>query len=229
LITKPKLINIIDFLNERYREIASQNHLLKNVLTEDRIRNTSNAKIYISTDPWDIFRMGVGKAGKLGSCMNVLTGQFCYNVPSNFQDPCMAVVYTEDLVDRRKIEGMKSRCILRLLRNGNDFGVVLDRFYGNDAYRMSTMRVVSDAAKSAGIKTYCFNIYKHTVHCDYTQINEGQEFTAYGHISEYKNYMPYIDQQDSGGFTVIDKKNNNNLAFSEFKVVESDEVYSEAI
>lgn len=222
-IDKPKIMSVLDWMNPNSIEVAREYAGIKDVFTKERTRNRDSVKIYISCDPWDIFRMGVGK-DDLGSCMNIIdNGNAGPHVPPNFQDPSMALVYAEDVKDHRKLKGLRSRCILRMLRNGDEYGVVVDRLYGSNAYRSSMLKAVENAAKKVGMKLYKFSTYKHTVHSHSVVKNEGREFQASGPLTKFRIAMPYLDQGGSGGFVELMRDGNNIVVVPTYKVVETDE------
>jgi len=222
-IEKPKILGILEYMNREFSEINNCFSILQSTFTKERTKDTDSVKIYISCDPWDILRMGVGK-DDFGSCMNIETGGYTYHLVQNFQDPTMAIAYAEDSKsDRRKLRGMRSRCIIRMLRYGNEYGVVVDRFYGTQSYRISTLRAIEKAAKNAGIKLLHFSHYKHTAGSQSVTSTNGKETVASGPLMKFRANVPYLDQKESGGFSEILVSGKNILAIPSYKVVETDE------
>lgn len=221
-IEKPKLMAILDYMC-MYHEVAIQAPYLKELFTKERSKDTDSVKIYISCDPWDILRMGVGK-DSFGSCMNIEDGGYTQHLVQNFQDPTMAIVYAEDSKsDRRKLKGMRCRAILRMLKYGNEYGIVVDRYYGNQSYRISALKAVGRAAKKAGVKLLNFAHYKHTAGSQSISKNAGKETIASGPLMKFRAIVPYLDQKESGGFNEVLTKGSNIFVIPSYKVVETDE------
>ncbi len=219
---KPDISMILDNLGKLGPSCECSD--LKNMLGTSP-RGTSRMMAYISSDPWDIFRMGVGRSD-MGSCMNILDGGYVDQLMQNMQDPSLAMVYIEDTTAwPNKVNGMVVRALIRLLFYKGQPGIVIDRFYPNESeYRAAATRAVIDTAKKAGVKVWRYKNYLHTQgdHFFLKASSDDEPFEACSLGTLYRKKAPYLDQTDSGGILALNA-GHNIIAQQSYEVIDTHE------
>ncbi len=127
----------------------------------------SKAKeIVISDDPYDIITMAMrGKSWT--SCMD-LTGYGTNEIWSNLCDPAMLVIFVRTK-GKNSRKDMDTRVILRCFRRfrTKKWGVVLDRFYGDESYVFPIQNLILRLCKERGF--HLFEFVDYDSHQEYRQ------------------------------------------------------------
>lgn len=225
-IKKPRLIPILEhFCKIGFMPASDKDTIVKAIVNRGTKKSTSH--VYISCDPWDMFRMGVG-GGSLGSCMNVVSSKWAHvtRCPSNLTDSSMLVAFVEDESNYRKVGGMMSRMIARVLHIPGEYGVVLDRLYGEPKLRSAIESATKLAAKRAGIRYLKFKSYLYEAKSNQRIRNNGRELIGFTGLDRYHYKEPWLDNartSTGNGFVDTKIKGIGKQKSASFRVVIAEE------
>ena len=162
-------------------------------------QHESDRAVIVSAHPWDILSMGCSR--HFSTCQ-ALDGEnddakdYNDRLPANLLDSGMAVAYVPEADDdnRWELERMQARVILRLMRTrGGIWGVLIDRFYGDQGLCLAMEASLESLLKRAGLPRWVPAHY----YRDWEVFHASEEGTVsvYGPLQDFSSYStPDLDQ-----------------------------------